>query len=117
MRLPQLILIGAFVLLSEVAEATVTMTSPADGSSVTGVVAVNCTDSDPGATFGFYVDNSFQTTSSGGWVMGYVYSKPRFQQSPRSPIHGFSIFSRPEHDASRSVRCHRFPPNSRIDQV
>ena len=78
MRLPQLILIGAFVLLSEVAEATVTMTSPADGSSVTGVVAVNCTDSDPGATFGFYVDNSFQTTSSGGLVMGYVYSKPRF---------------------------------------
>jgi len=67
MRLEQLVLIGAFCFLPQLAEATVTMTSPADGVSVTGVVAVNCTDTNPGATFGFYVDNSFQTNSSGGW--------------------------------------------------
>jgi len=67
MRLEQLILIGACILLPHLAEATVTMTSPADGVSVTGVVAVNCIDTNPGATFGFYVDNIFQTNSSGGW--------------------------------------------------
>src|ERR1700687_3014242 len=68
MRKPQqLILLGAFVLLPKLVGATVTMTSPADGSSVAGMVAVNCTDTNSGATFGFYVDNIFQTSSSGAW--------------------------------------------------
>ncbi len=67
MGLRQLIVIGAFLLLPKFAEATVTMTSPADGSSVTGSVAVNCTDTTSGASFGFYVDGAFQTTTSGSF--------------------------------------------------
>jgi hypothetical protein len=67
MRLRELVLAAVFVLLPKVAEATVTMTSPTDGSSVSGVVAVNCTDTNAGSSFGFYVDGSFQTTTSGAW--------------------------------------------------
>lgn len=67
MRLRQLILIGAFILLPKLSEATVVMSSPADGSSVSGTVAVGCTDTNSGASFGFYVDDIFQTSSSGAW--------------------------------------------------
>jgi hypothetical protein len=63
----QLILLGALISFPKLAEATVTMTSPTDGSSVGGSVAVNCTDTNSGASFGFYVDDSFQATSSGAW--------------------------------------------------
>jgi hypothetical protein len=67
MRLRELFLIGACILMPKLAQATVAMTSPADGSSVAGTVAVNCTDTNSGSSFGFYVDGSFQTTSSGAW--------------------------------------------------
>lgn len=67
MRPRELVLIGVFALLPRVVEATVTMTSPTDGSSVSGLVAVNCTDTNAGSSFGFYVDGSFQTTTLGAW--------------------------------------------------
>ncbi len=44
---------------------TVTMTNPADGATVTGMVNVTCTDSNPSASFGFYVDDVWKVASSG----------------------------------------------------
>jgi hypothetical protein len=59
----------ALLLTCSAAHASVVMTVPQENAVVTSPVSVVCTDSNPGAVFSFYLDDTFVTQStSGQWT-------------------------------------------------